>query len=152
MSNQQDQDELTVFHKFAKHFPSPIQIDSIRKCDASEPDILCQLQNGTPLYFELVECIDERLARSIYGGFNEGGFFEDDLYVACIRDKFGKRYKTGAHRCDLLAYFDLQPIIPERSWRAGVEAFIEKHVKETPFHKVWIYSVPQDKVISAIPL
>jgi hypothetical protein len=59
----QSQEELKIFRSFAKHYPCKIRTDSIKKRKPPEPDILCELINGNKIAFELVECLDENIAK-----------------------------------------------------------------------------------------
>lgn len=146
--DQQARDEEAIFRKFIERCAYPIQDGSIEKRQAPEPDILCKLLDGALAYFELVELVDNSIAKSIYGGSLQGGFFSDDLCLERIAKKFGKKYPNG---CDLLAYFDLQPIVAEKSWLPGVESFIRENIKQSSFKRVWIYSIPQKKVMFVYP-
>lgn len=58
--------EVRVFKKFAKVCPYPIDFDSIEKREPPEPDIFCKFRDGSPIAFEMSECIDEGIARSIF--------------------------------------------------------------------------------------
>lgn len=62
--NQQGSNEIRVFKKFADIAPHPIDINSIIKKEPPEPDISCNLSDGSSLAFELVECIDEPIAQA----------------------------------------------------------------------------------------
>jgi hypothetical protein len=64
--DKQSENELRIFKKFAEKCPYPIDFKSIEKRNPPEPDIFCQLSDSTSLTFELVECIDSSLSRSIY--------------------------------------------------------------------------------------
>lgn len=77
--DKQSENELRIFKQFAAQCPYPIDFKSIEKRNPPEPDILCQLSNGTPLAFELVECIDNSLSRSIYNSCELGKAFYEEL-------------------------------------------------------------------------
>ncbi|MFH1094387.1 MAG: hypothetical protein V1739_09610 [Candidatus Omnitrophota bacterium] len=151
MTNENDQqakDEETIFRKFLEQCPYHIQSDSIEKRQAPSPDILCKLSDGATICFELVECVDNSIAKSVYGGSLQGGFFSDDLCLERIAKKFGKKYSNG---CDLLVYFDLQPVVAEESWLPQVQNFIRENIKNSSFKRVWIYSIPQEKIMFVYP-
>jgi len=61
--NRQAEIELGVFHRFATLCPYDIQMDTIEKREPPEPDICCTLAGGDALSFELVEIVDESMAR-----------------------------------------------------------------------------------------
>lgn len=56
--NKQKYRELLIFKEFAEVSPLCIDINSIESRDPPEPDIVCLLQNGNYVYFELTELID----------------------------------------------------------------------------------------------
>ena len=147
-NGQQAKDEEAIFNNFLKKCPYSIQNDSIEKRQAPEPDILCKLLDGTPVCFELVECVDNSIAKSVYGDSLQGGFFSDDLSLERIAKKFGKKYSNS---CDLLVYFDLQPVVAEKSWLPQVQNFIRENIKNSSFKRVWIYSIPQEKIMFVYP-
>ncbi len=148
MNDRQSEDEVAIFSKFARSLPYFTQIDSIQKGQEPEPDIVCKLSDGTTVYFELVECVDNSVAKFFYGGSLNGGFFSDDLCLGSIAKKVKKKY---SHSCDLLVYFDLQPVVTEKSWLPYVEDFVKENIKQSPFKRIWIYSVPQEKIMSIYP-
>lgn len=77
--NQQAKNEIRIFNKFARVCPYQIDIDSITKKESPEPDISCKISDGRIIAFELVECIDERIARSNYGSPKLTQGFRDEL-------------------------------------------------------------------------
>ena len=147
-NNQQLRDEEAVFLKFVEKCPYPIQRNTIRNGQPPEPDILCELMDGTPVNFELVECVDNSVAKSIYGGSFKGGFFTDDFCLERIENKFRKSYSKA---CELLVYFDAQPIIAKKSWLPQIQSFIEENINCSPFKKVWVYSIPQNRIMLVHP-
>ena len=149
MRDRQSQDEIAIFKRFAKNLPYFTQIDSIKKGSDSEPDIFCQLSDGIAVYFELVECIDNVTAKSFFGTSNfDGQFPSDTVCLERIANKFRKKYSKS---CELLVYYDLEPIISERSWLPLVRGFIENNIERSSFERAWIYSVPQDRIILVYP-
>lgn len=138
-------DEKSVFNMFVLACPYPIQKDSIQKRQPPEPDIYCKLKDSADKYFELVECIDASLAKSSGGGFSSP---DEQVWVEPFEKKFRKKY---AKSCELLAYFDIQPMFAETTWLPIVESFIKYNLKRSPFNKVWIYSVPQQRILFTYP-
>lgn len=59
----QDSEELRVFRAFAGVSSLPIILNSIEKRSPPEPDILCQVEDVGPRAFEVVELVDDGLAR-----------------------------------------------------------------------------------------
>ncbi|MFH0732872.1 MAG: hypothetical protein V2A72_08165 [Candidatus Omnitrophota bacterium] len=148
MNAQQAKDEKDIFRKFIKNCPYPIQENSIEAKPTPEPDVSCKFRDGTLAYFELTELVDNSVAKSIYGGSFEGGFFTDDFLFENISNKFKKNY---SQTCDLIAYYDVQPIIVEKNYLSILQDFIKVNIKNSPFRRVWIYSVHQEKVIFVYP-
>lgn len=241
--DKQAKNELRVFKEFAKVCPYPINFGSIEKRKPPEPDILCKLLDGSSLTFEVSECIDERIAGSIYDSielrqaFNselgklpkeekqkiKTNFSDASIYVVfCkgisknkklrsiktifdyllnlkndaegkfdlklnhylknvvrwiliqrgvsgpifdieattsfsdpvqerIKDKFfKKRYKTNTD-IELLCYYELQPELPESTWPSSVKKFVKTNLENSPFRRVWIYSVTKNKIIYVYP-
>ena len=68
-----------VFKKFAQICPYSINLGSIKKRNPPEPDILCKLSDEAAIAFEIVECIDRSLARSIVDFFILTKAFYDEV-------------------------------------------------------------------------
>lgn len=141
-------DEKEVFSKFILKCPYSIQPNSIQKRPPPEPDILCILEDGADKYFELVECVDASLAKSL--SMPAGGFSSPDeqIWLEPFIKKFKKKYSRS---CELIAYYDRQFILAENTWLPIVERFIKDNLKRSPFEKVWIYSVPQERILLIHP-
>ena len=62
-----DELDLETFQEFLPHYPLPIDPDSVVHGDENkrEPDILCRLQDGRDVAFELTESIDQGLSRVV---------------------------------------------------------------------------------------
>lgn len=67
-----------------------------------------------------------------------------------IKKKFEKKYETE-HKIDLLAYYELQPEIPENNWLPSVREFVKNNIKSSRFQRVWIYSTTQNRIIFVYP-
>jgi len=223
--NQQVKNEIRIFKKFARLCPYPIHLNSITKREPPEPDISCNLSDGSTIAFELVECIDNSIAQSIYDSLKLKKTFDDKLerlpqerkerfkvnfrnaliYVAFIKGisvnkrmfsiptildyfltlentaegefnlhfhqelrdvvrcisisqeeftgpifnveavtsfadpckeritgKFKKEYEIES-RTELLAYYELQPEIPENHWLPSVSDFVENNIGSSVF-------------------
>jgi hypothetical protein len=59
----QREDELNAFRVFLLRSRMPVVSDSIKKRDPPEPDILCRLDDGNYVAFELVEIVIRRTPR-----------------------------------------------------------------------------------------
>lgn len=93
-NNSQARREILVFKKFASNFPLPIDLNSIEKRKPPEPDILCCLEDGTKIAFELVEIIDKDLARRTFSAINLKYAFDDHLenLPANVKAQFNQKY------------------------------------------------------------
>ena len=68
-----------------------------------------------------------------------------DPTVETIRGKWAKAYQT-LHPIELLAYYELQPELPEAFWRQQLEAFLDVTGSSSPFRRVWVYDCGADAV------
>jgi hypothetical protein len=232
--------ELKIFSTFAKACGLPIQPNSIEKRQPPEPDILCMIEGEGPVAFEMVEIIDEDLARRTYGQIKFHGLFEQaykdlqpdryesfrkkfhnaliyvkfystassrirgnaipmildllmgtetnfigtltppqesPLYEAVkgidvsrggfigpcfdveavgsfadptierIDTKFQKNYRT-LYPVELLAYYELQPVLPESTWVPRVQEYVRQNLQGSLFRRVWIFDVGTETIIS----
>lgn len=232
--------EAIVFNKFVNKCPYHIDPATIQKMDP--PDFRCSFKDGTLKYFELVQCIDDSIAKQFGDGhsfydackkgvnnllendrksFNEkyngasifvtfcpeitgnkrkaivnnlidsllrlspglvgkiipenpldkfvislditrAGFdgtllFDStngcsffDHALENISGKFMKNYNIN-ESMDLLAYYYLQPVLPEQFWFLDVQEYIKKNISRSQFSRVWIYSFHQDQIIYSYP-
>jgi len=76
-TNSQARREIRVFKKFALNYPLPIDLNSIQKKQPPEPDILCCIEDGTKIAFELVELIDKGLAKRTLNAINLKRTFDE---------------------------------------------------------------------------
>jgi len=238
--------EIRIFTIFAEKSLCGIDFNTIERRYPPEPDIFCKFLSGDPISFELVECLDSNIARSIYDtshihqafnrqlqklpirkkqsieiffedasitvvfckdtsefskqqsiplvfdflqkiaankeereyramdfpnlksvikclsikrGFENGPLFHiapdpvwfSDTSIERIKVKFSKHYDTK-HRVELLCYYESQPELPENRWLPEVETFVEANLKNSPFNRVWIYSVIKNKIIYVYPI
>jgi len=65
------------------------------------------------------------------------GSFGDPTMVA-IRGKWAKEY-VSPFPIELLAYYELQPELPEGFWRPQLVSLIEGSTGTSPFRRVWVY-------------
>lgn len=233
--------EIKIFKKFMDECPYKINLTSVKKENPPKPDIYCKLKDGTELYFELVECLDNSIAKItsdqvslkyllddeknklplckrmrfkrkyknalIYIAFNEklslirrkrstpylidfllnlnenqikkeeieindcpeikwfniqrgvfvgpmfrveGVTFFGVSFLKEIKDKFNKEYATKI-KIDLLAYYALQPEIPENHWLPETADYIKDNIANSPFKRVWIYSYTKNKILYLYP-
>src|SRR5262249_49471496 len=104
-----------------------------------EPDILCAIEERGPVAFELVDLIDESLARAVaraVRGKVEGVWYGKSRLEA-LREKCGKTYQTQ-HPIELVVCADemdvelLEPPSPKFAGEAGVL------LQQSPFQRIWV--------------
>lgn len=236
--------EVRIFKRFSSVTPYQIDLDSIWHEDPPKPDISCKLLDGTMLAFELVECVDKAIARSISGCLHLPRVFRKRLRdlplqkhesmkekfgnalihvsfingisrnkrksslpvildwlsslegteqgkldpSSCrdlkdmlhwinverakgiagpilsvdsatafgnpiehrIEEKFNQKYITESN-IELLAYYELQPEIPESNWLPLVDKFVQHNIKDSVFQRVWIYSATKNEIVFVYP-
>jgi hypothetical protein len=94
---QQAEIEIHIFKKFARLYPHPIRLNSITKKEPPEPDISCNLTNGSTMAFELVECIDNSMAQSFYSSLKLKKTFDDGLkkLSQAIKERFKESFRNA---------------------------------------------------------
>jgi len=120
-TSSQARREIRVFKKFAPNFPLPIVMNSIEKRKPPEPDILCCLEDGTKIAFELVEIIDEGLARRTFSAINLKCVFDDHLenLPANVKAQFNQTYGNA------LIYIAFQDKISATKCRNSIPIIFE---------------------------
>ncbi len=102
--NQQTKNEVRIFRKFARICPYPIDLNSITKKNSpdcqnkkSPPDISCNLSDGSTMDFEVVQCIDNRIAQSTYDSLKLKRVFDDELgkFPQEKKDRFIANFKDA---------------------------------------------------------
>lgn len=144
--------EVTVLESFLKcceEFSSRGNF-VITSSNPPQPDCHCTFSDGTDMYFELSEIIDQGMAQKFYDPkipFT-GGFFNDDILMDRVKEKLQKTYSTNGKRVDLLLYFDPQPGWREDTMRQEVETVVSQ-LGKGPFEKIWLFIVGQKKIIAS---
>lgn len=229
--------EMRIFRRFAAICALPLSTESAENRYPPEPDILCKVEGGSAIAFELVQIIDSGLAKRTdaqvdlhehleneyesflpkekveisqrignalidvaykanvslkikrnttkaiifslkdidpyfegniilgrelskvikriticRGDFNGPCFNVESVGSICdpiaekLEEKFNKAYKTNLP-IELLAYYDLQPILRESYWLPKAISFIERNIYTSPFERVWIFDVHKEKII-----
>lgn len=140
LDKEQD-DELRVFKKFAQICPYLINLESIEKRNPPEPHFLCRLTDATATAFEIVECVDDYLATSIWNCFHTARVFYDAIEK--LPDDEKHRVKTKFGDVSIKIVFDedmewierrslIEPIF-KQLWTVGNEKKIEKWGKSFSF-------------------
>ena len=81
--------------------------------------------------------------------YDDGGSISDPALKSIAR-KFMKHYSSQGN-LDLLAYYDIQPVLPIQLWLPDVDKFVRDKISNRQFNRVWIYSVQEYNVIYAFP-
>jgi hypothetical protein len=241
--DQHSSREKKIFSCFAKVSGLWIQPESIEKHQPPEPDILCTIEGEGTVAFEMVEIIDETLARRTYGqiklheifkqayedllpgnytSFKEkfhnaliyvrfcstassrirgnaipmildllmetdteftgslapphesplseavksinisrgeftgpcfdveaAGSFADPT-IERLATKLTKNYRT-LHPVELLAYYELQPVLPESTWVPRVQEYVRQNLPRSLFRRVWIFDIGTKAVMFMLP-
>jgi hypothetical protein len=98
------------------------------------------------------ECSHALNSISISRGNFVGPIFDPDS-VGCIGDptidvikrKFIKTYETKSP-IELLAYIDVNPMMPDSIWIDNLRKFLEAYPKPLPFEKIWVFDYRKHKI------
>jgi len=64
--------------------------------------------------------------------------------------KFNQKYITESN-IELLAYYELQPEIPESNWLPLVDKFVQHNIKDSVFQRIWICSATKNEIVFVYP-
>ena len=89
--------EIQIVKKFADICPYKINLNSIKKKDPPEPDIFCKLDNGLELNFELVECLDNSIAKTTSDQISLKYLLDDEKnkLPLCKKMRFKRKYRNA---------------------------------------------------------
>lgn len=89
--------EIQIFNKFAEICPYKINLNSIKKKEPPEPDIFFKLENGLELSFELVECLDNPIAKTPSDQVSLKYLLDDEKnkLPLCKKMRFKRKYKNA---------------------------------------------------------
>lgn len=73
-----------------------------------------------------------------------GGPFADHT-LERIRQKFEKIYENS-FPIELLAYYELQPVLPDDLWLPRLRTFIGQHLGGSRFRRVWVYDIKSKEI------
>jgi hypothetical protein len=76
----------------------------------------------------------------------EGGAWISDPIIECVRRKFAKRYAV-AHRLELLVFYELQFTPMATTKMPELEAYVENHLRESQFARVWVFDAENRSVL-----
>ena len=89
--------EIQIFKQFTDVCPYKINLISVKKENPPKPDIYCKLKDGTELYFELVECLDNSIAKTTSDQVSLKYLLDDEKnkLPLCKRMRFKRKYKNA---------------------------------------------------------
>jgi len=103
------------------------------------------------------ECGEELRGIRISRGHFSGPLFDSaaggsigDPTVSTIYSKFKKTYNSD-HSVHLLAYIDLNPMVPEDMWLPSVAEFVKTSINQCQFEKVWIFDYQKNQIKFVYP-
>jgi hypothetical protein len=112
-------------------------LEVLGRLDASFDGVL-RRRDGAELPGGVREVRVARLqSRGPFFDIDSVGSFGDPTLPA-IRQKWTKAY-SSPFSIDLLAYYELQPELPEAFWRPRLVSFIQGNAASSPFRRVWVY-------------
>ena len=160
MSNQQlrrEARERAAFLEFAKICPLRIDRKSIASLPPPHPDIYCRIIELGEVGFELVEIVDEGMARSESeairtGGAPSAGSYSDrDPLINQISGKLTKDRYDPLARLELLAYITRIPADFRRSTWTALHEVVSSKLAASPFERVWVHSQVDRSLIFVEP-
>jgi hypothetical protein len=89
--------EIQIFKQFTDVCPYKINLTSVKKENPPKPDIYCKLKDGTELYFELVECLDNSIAKTTSDQISLKCLLDNEVnkLPLCKRIRFKRKYKNA---------------------------------------------------------
>lgn len=150
--------ELEVFRRFAEVCPSPLLLNTVEQPLPPAPDLLCQLQDGSSLAFELTQAEDfigkkrrKGKVRPITAQELErtGGSFRMPVtplaIVRRVREKLGKPYESDCP-IHLLAWSMTASVDEREVWLEKLQRRIERHGPE-PFQRIWVFGYAASSIV-----
>lgn len=144
--DKQSENELRVFKKFAQICPYSINLATIEKRNHPEPDILCKLSDGTAIAFEIVECLDRSLSRSIYNSCELGRAFYNEIEKLPDDEKNRVKSKFGDALISIVFHRDVSLIKKRRLVKQIFEQLwtVENEKKIQEMEKSFAFLSPQE--------
>jgi hypothetical protein len=129
--------ELKVFSAFADRCGLPIVPGSAEKREPPEPDILCKLQTGETLAFELAEACAPEFAAAISSalqGHPHSAVWGDDVSEATIQKKLSNTYPVDC-QVELLLYANGRTIMPDDFILGKIEPIVRHGCGQ--YRRIW---------------
>jgi hypothetical protein len=132
--------ERDIFNGFIAVTGLPVASESIRSRPPPEPDILCDVAGEGLVAFELVELIDEDLARHTARRESNGIWYGDPTLDTLRKKLMKKRYRTQ-HPMELVAYGD-GTLLPHDSWLDAFEDRLRNLLdRSASFRRLWVVNL-----------
>jgi hypothetical protein len=135
--------EREVFLEFIQMVGLPAVPGSVESRKPREPDILCHLLGGEQVAFELLEIVDQDVARMVseaVRGREVSGVWHGDPTLDKVREKLiEKRYETP-HPKELLAYRNVM-LTPPDVWMPMFEVRLKELLDRSTFRRIWVVNL-----------
>ncbi|MBL0304435.1 MAG: hypothetical protein IPQ23_22540 [Cytophagaceae bacterium] len=132
--------EREVFLEFVQMAGLPVVPGSVESRRPPEPDILCRYVHGEQVAFELVDLVDEDLARvtaQAIQGQGPGGTWFADPTLERVRVKLVEKRYQSPFPIELLAYGD-ETMDPKSIWMPKFEQRLRDLVDASSFRRLWV--------------
>lgn len=166
--DKQSLNELRVFEQFARTCPYSINLQTIEKRNPPEPDIFCRLSDGTAIAFEMVECLDSSLSRSIYNSCELARAFYNEIeklpnderhrvkskFVVSISIIFHKDVSLNKKRSLIKPIFDLLWTAENENKIKDIESsisFLSPEETKQFFHILEKENITEDELVKREP-
>ena len=136
--------EREIFDQFWPVAGLRVVPDTIQNRAPPEPDILCEIEGDGPVAFELVRLIDQDLARAIGTASPDGLAIGDPTFSEIRKKLIGKRYTT-THPMELVAYVEIDALLPPDVWLPKFGQRTSDLLDEAPFRRLWVFVLPGRK-------
>jgi hypothetical protein len=141
--------ERGVFDQFWRVAGLQVLPDSVQSRTPPEPDILCEIEGEGLVAFELVELIDQDLARALGTASPDGLAIGDPTHSNIRKKLVGKRYST-AHPMELVAYVEIDALLPPDVWVPTFGQRMRDLLDDSPFRRLWVFVLPGRKTSGEI--
>jgi hypothetical protein len=131
--------ERDIFMEFVAVAALPVVLGSVESRRPPEPDILCELANEGRVAFELVQLVDQDLARTLARG-ESSGLWIGDPTLDMVRTKLIRKSYETQYPMELLAFGD-DLLLPRDVWLPTFEQRLKNLLDESRFRRVWVVNL-----------
>lgn len=138
--------EREVFTRFAAVARLPLVPGSVESRPPPEPDISCELAGSGRVAFELVDLVDEDLARAVAEAARRpeesSGVWYGDQTLDTVRWKLTRTQYATQHPMELLAYGG-DTLLPYDVWRPKFEQRLKDVFDRanSKFRRLWVVNL-----------